>query len=56
MPYGMNNQPGLNFIIKNLHSALILIIADQNLNDSLCSNNYIWCLCRCMCKLNNSLL
>jgi len=31
--------PGPNFIIKDLPSALILIIADQILNDSLCYSN-----------------
>jgi len=37
----------LNIIIKFLPSMLILIIADQILNDSLCcSNKYNWCLCR----------
>ena len=43
---------GPNFIIKDLPSVLILIIADQILNDSLCcSNTYNWCLCRFMGKL-----
>jgi len=31
--------PGSNFIIKVLPSVLILIIADQILNDSLCGSN-----------------
>jgi len=34
-------RPGPNFIIKDLPSVLILMIADQILNDSLCwSNKY----------------
>jgi len=32
-------RPGHNFIIKDLPSVLILIIADQILNDSLCCSN-----------------
>ena len=33
--------PGLDFMIKDLASVLILIIADQTLNDSLwCSHKY----------------
>ena len=40
------------FIIKDLPSALILIIADQWLNDSLCcSNKSNWCVCIFLCKL-----
>ena len=40
---------GPNFIIKDLPSVLILILA---LNDSLCcSNKYNWCLCRFIGKL-----
>ena len=41
------DYPGLDFIIKDLPSVLILIIAYQTLNDSLCcSNKYNWCVCR----------
>jgi len=32
-------RSGPNFIIKDLHSVLILIIADQLLNDSMCCSN-----------------
>jgi len=32
-------RSALDFIIKDLPSALILIIADQVLNDSLCCSN-----------------
>ena len=43
---------GPNFIIKDLASVLIVIIAHQILNDSLCcSNKYKWCLCRFISKL-----
>jgi len=43
---------GPDFIIKDLPSVLIQIIADQLLNDSLCcSNKYNWCLCRFIGKL-----
>ena len=43
---------GPNFIIKDLPSVLILIIADQMLNDSLrCAYKYNWCLCRFIGKL-----
>jgi len=45
-------RPGPDFIIKDLPSVLILLIADQHLNDSLCcSNKYNWCLCRSIGKL-----
>jgi len=38
---------GPNFVITDLPSVLILIIADQIWNDSLCcSNKYNWYLCR----------
>jgi len=41
------NDPGPDFIIKDLPSLLILIIAEQILNDSLCCfDKYNWCLCR----------
>ena len=44
--------PGPNFIIKDLPSVLIQIIADQILNDLLCcSYKYNCCLCRCIGKL-----
>ena len=36
MVYGKLNRSGLDFIIRDLPSVLILIIADQILNDSLC--------------------
>ena len=46
------SEHGPNFIIKDLPSVLILIIADQILNDSMCcSNKYKWCLCRFIGKL-----
>jgi len=46
-PFIMKSGPGPNFIIEDLPSVLILIIADQMLNDSLCcSNKYNWCVCR----------
>jgi len=35
----MVTLPGSNFIIEDLPSVLILIIADQILNDSLCGSN-----------------
>jgi len=39
--------PGLDVIINDLLSVLILIIADQIVNDLLCcSYKYNWCLCR----------
>jgi len=34
-----SEAPGPNFIIKDLTSVLILIIADQILNESLCCSN-----------------
>ena len=46
------SRAGSNFIIKNLPSVLILIIADQLLNYSLCcSNKYNWYLTRFIRKL-----
>ena len=40
------------FQIKDLPSVLILIIADQILNDSqCCSYKYKWCVCRFIDKL-----
>ena len=43
---------GLEFIIKDLPSVLILIIADRMLNDSLCySYKYNWFVCRFIDKL-----
>ena len=43
----------LDFIIKNFHSVLILIIADKTLNDSLCCSCKYICiyLCRCIGQL-----
>ena len=39
--------PGLDFIIKDLPSVLILIIADQRLNESrCCCNKFQGCQCR----------
>ena len=41
---GDNHETVLEFIIKALPSDVIIIIADQILNDSLyCSNTYNWC-------------
>ena len=34
-PFIIKNRPGHNFIIKDLPSVLILIIADHSLNDSM---------------------
>ena len=43
---------GLDFLIKDLPSVLILTIADQIVNDSLCcSYTYNCCLCRVIGKL-----
>jgi len=39
--------PGVDYIFKDLPPVLILIVADQILNESkCCSNKYNWCLCR----------
>ena len=56
--YFMQNYTfGPSFIIIDLPSVFILIIADKMLNDSLCcSNKHNWCLCRCICKLYYSAL
>ena len=51
------NCSGPNCIIKDLPSVLILIIAHQTLNDSLCcSNKYNWCFCRFIGKLYTCIL
>ena len=51
------DTPGLDFIITDLPSVLILMIADQIWNHSLCcSYKYNWCLCRVIGKLEILLL
>ena len=48
----LTNRSGPNFIIKDLFLVLILIIANQISNDSLCCfNKYNFCLCRFIGKL-----
>ena len=49
--------PGVDYIFKDLPPVLILIVADQILNESkCCSNKYNWCLCRFIAKTIHSAL